>query len=107
MRYFVHVTIDSVPHEHAAYEKLKNDFKTIGLYGALMAQTKETVALPQCSFAGEFEGESTSTIRDDVAARVKQMLEANTLQTTAFVSVGGDWSWGIRYSKLASATTAG
>ena len=102
MAFFAHVSFYPVPTEPEVYERIKTGLASLGLYSALVGQTKDTATLPLGTFGGEFKGESADKVKGDIAQRVCQVLAQNGVVGALLISVGDDWSWGFRPITAAS-----
>ena len=98
MSYFVTVTFDLNNEDSTTYTKVDNALESIGLSKRVKGSTGKYHDLPANTYVGEFEGESTGKVRDDVCAQVQETLKNEGVKATAFITVGSGWAWGIRYT---------
>jgi hypothetical protein len=71
---------------------LKQKMENVGLRQTV-AGSKGVSNLPPGTFAGEFKGESTAKIRDDITPRMVEIFKSLGGKGQVFVLVGSDWSW--------------
>jgi len=96
MSYFAVCTFDL---KNASYEDYQNayaDLANIGFYKQITSQKGTKITLPTTTTAGEFNGTSAASVRDDLIERAKKAFEARRFRSEIFVSVGGDWAWAHR-----------
>ena len=96
MSYFVHVAFDMTNQDSEAYRAIEEALNTMGLYSTIEGSSKKTLTLPANTFAGKFTGESAGKIRDDLCTKIQDAFRAHNIHGNIFVSVGGDWAWGMR-----------
>lgn len=96
MSYFVVCTFDLKNADYKDYQDAYADLAKIGLSRKITSDKNGSITLPTTTTAGEFNGTSASSVRDDVCDRVKKAFAARRFKSEIFVSVGGDWSWGHR-----------
>ena len=98
MSYFVTVTCDLKNEDSSTYLKVDKTLTNIGLRKSIQGSTGKNHNLPANTYVGEFEGESTVKVRDDLSEQVSSAFKESGVKATVFVAVGGGWAWGIRYT---------
>ena len=98
MSYLVTVTFGLKDEESSSYDSIHKTLYSLGLNKLLIGSSSKKHNLPANTYAGEFEGENASKIRDDLASQIQSKFEEIGAKATIYVTVGGNWSWGIRYT---------
>lgn len=96
MSYFVVCTFDLANASREDYKNAYSDLARIGLSGSLASSDGTRITLPTTTTAGEFNGSSAASARDDVASRVQAVFRKRGFSSEIFVAVGGNWAWGHR-----------
>jgi hypothetical protein len=96
MTHFVVVTFDIANGRIEDYEAIYKDFAALGLSRKLKYGHGNIVNLPTTATAGEFNGQTACSIRDQLCDQTQQCFTRRGLRGEVFVSVGGDWAWGHR-----------
>ncbi len=95
MSYFVVCTFDLKKASYDDYQNAYADLAKLGLFREITSGKKgDKVMLPTTTTAGEFNGTSAASVRDDLLERVKRAFKARGFKFEIFISVGGDWAWG-------------
>ncbi|UTW62105.1 hypothetical protein KFE98_19175 [bacterium SCSIO 12741] len=76
--------------------KLDDRIHALGLKRSARDEKKSEIMLSNNTFSGELEGESATNLRDDIFSKTEAIFLSFGLKGKIFVSVGGNWSWGIR-----------
>lgn len=97
MSYLVVVTFDIKNAASEDYSCMKERLESLGLHDYLIGDSGGKNDLPTTTFAREIEGSSAGAIRDDICNQVENAFGECRVKGEIFVSVGGDWAWGIRY----------
>ena len=98
MSYFVHVTFDISNQTSGTDQALEGVLNEMGLYATIVGLSKKTLKLPANTFAGEFTGDGAGRIRDDLCTRIQDVFRSRGIKSDIFVTVGGNWAWGMRSS---------
>ncbi|MCC6589048.1 MAG: hypothetical protein IT168_20290 [Bryobacterales bacterium] len=96
MSYFAVCTFDLKNANYDDYQKAYSDLAQIGLNKQLNSSQGSTITLPTTTTAGEFNGASAASVRDDLCNRVSASFSRRGFTSEIFISVGGDWGWGHR-----------
>jgi hypothetical protein len=99
MSYFVTVSLDVTNPSSDAYQLIESIMTEIGLPAQIKGSTGKMHPLPSTTYAGEFTGVSASKVRDDLTEVIKSKFLIHSIKSKIFMSVGGDWTWGIRYTE--------
>ena len=94
MSYLVSVSFDIENASSDQYNQVKEELNDIGFSDTISGNAKVKVKLPDNTFAGEFEGSSSTKIRDDLRKQVKEIFKSLNLKAEIFIHVGGNWAWG-------------
>jgi len=95
MSYLVVVTFDLETAESKDYDCVKEEFAKINLYPTIKDENNKEFDLTKNTFAGKLEGQNTNNIRDNILSAVKSIFKNCKVKGRIFVSVGGNWAWGI------------
>ncbi|HEX8372716.1 MAG TPA: hypothetical protein VF585_08050 [Chthoniobacterales bacterium] len=98
MSYFVTVSLDVTNSRPDTYTLIEAVMAEIGLPAKMKGSTGKMHPLPSTTYAGEFIGSSAAKVRDDLSELIKKKFSENSIKSQIFISVGGDWTWGIRYT---------
>jgi hypothetical protein len=98
MSYLVTVTFDLKNQDSTTYSEVDEALSSIGLSKKIKGSTGQYHDLPANTYIGEFEGDNRGKVRADVSDQVQSALKSCDAKATAFIAVGGNWAWGIRYT---------
>jgi len=96
MSYFVTVTYDIKNEGADTYAKIAAKLEDFGLFDKVVGSSKKSLDLPMNTFAGEFTGDSSKSIRDDISELINNFFKAEGIKGRVFIFVGDSWAWGIR-----------
>ena len=96
MSYFVFCTFDLKGASSQDYQNAYADLEKIGLKKVMVSSQSNKVVIPTTSVAGEFNGTSAGSVRDDLVNRVQKAFAGRRFSSEIFLVVGGDWAWGSR-----------
>ena len=96
MSYLVTCSYDLKGGSRTDYENAYADLDKIGLKTAVVSSQGNKVVAPTTMTIGEFNGNSATTVRDDVSDKVQRAFTARRFTSEIFIVVGGDWAWGGR-----------
>lgn len=94
MSYFVFCTFDLKNATSQNYKDAYADLEKVGLKKVVVSGQGNNVVIPTTAAAGEFNGTSAASVRDDIRNRVKNAFTARRFSSEIFIVVGGDWTWG-------------
>jgi hypothetical protein len=94
MPYLVTCTFDLKNGSFQDYENAYSDLSRMGLRKVVIPTQGGEIVAPTTMTVGQFSGQSSSTVRDDVRDAVKQAFVMRRLQSQIFVVVGENWAWG-------------
>lgn len=92
MSYLVTLTFDLENGQSIDYETINDKLDELGLYREIKG-SKNVVQLPYNTYAGEFNGENKSEVRDYIAENVKSILREVSISAKFFITVGSGWAW--------------
>lgn len=76
--------------------KISNGLESLGLYTKVTSDDGKELTLPENTFCGKFEGETTAKIRDDVLGTVAGYLKANGVKARVMVIASNGYAWGLK-----------
>ncbi len=94
MSYLVFCTFDLKNASSKDYENAYSDLKSLGLYKVIKSDQGSDVVIPTTSVMGEFNGNSASSVRNDLRDKIQSAFQRRGLRSEIFVVVGDDWAWG-------------
>ncbi|MEX0597393.1 MAG: hypothetical protein WD512_12940 [Candidatus Paceibacterota bacterium] len=94
MSYIVFCTFDLKNADSNDYKNAYSDLEKIGLKKVVKSDENKEVVIPTTSTMGEFEGESSGAVRDDIREKVKKAFKARGFDSEIFLVVGKSWAWG-------------
>lgn len=94
MSYFVFCTFDLKGATSQNYKDAYADLEKIGLKKVVVSDKGSDVVIPTTAAAGEFNGASAASVRDDIRNRVQNAFKARRFLSEIFIVVSGDWTWG-------------
>ncbi len=98
MSYIANVTFELKDKDSSNYDSIHKALYSLGFSSSLVGSSGKKHNLPANTYAGEFEGENAGKIRDDLSSQVQSKFAEIGAKATIYVTVGGNWSWGIRYT---------
>jgi len=98
MSYLVLVTFDLKDASWDDYKAVYEELENIGLLKRLISSEGKEVLLPTTTVAGEFEGDSSVDVRNNIMNKCKRIFKYLKLHGEIFVEVGDNWSWS--YSEI-------
>jgi hypothetical protein len=96
MSYFVSLTFNLKNASSEKYKLIGDTLKELGLSNHIKGSSGELINLPANVYAGEFEGENASKVRQDICDLIVENFKKVKVKTSFFVTVGGNWAWGAR-----------
>lgn len=96
MSYLVVCMFDLKNASQQDYQNAYADLAKLGFSRTITSSQGSKITLPTTTTAGEFQGTSASTVRDDLCERVQTAFRARGFTSEIFISVGGDWAWAHR-----------
>lgn len=93
MAYLVLCTFDLEGARSEDYEKAYIALEKIGLSKEIIADNGNKVKLPNTVTVGKFEGESTTSVKDNLSERVKNSFKNLGLKSKIFITVSSGWGW--------------
>ena len=96
MSYFVFCTFDLKSASSEDYQNAYADLEKMGLKKVMVSSQNSKVVIPTTSVAGEFNGTSAGSVRDDLVNRVQKAFAGRRFSSEIFLVVGGDWAWGSK-----------
>ena len=97
MSYLVVVSFDLDNAVSEDYLCIRDELDNLGLHDNIVGESGDRSDLPTTTFAGKLEGSSASSMRDDICHKVEGAFGRCRVKGKFFVSVGGNWTWGIRH----------
>ncbi|WP_051088216.1 hypothetical protein [Arhodomonas aquaeolei] len=94
MSYLVFCMFDLENASRQDYENAYSDLATIGLKKVIKSDQGGDVVIPTTSVMGTFNGNSSTSVRDDIRNQVQAAFKRRGFSSEIFVVVGGDWAWG-------------
>lgn len=94
MSYFVFCTFDLKRATSEDYKSAYGELEKIGLKKVIVSDQDNRVVIPTTAVAGQFNGSSAASVRDDIRSRVARIFTEHGFSSEIFVVVGGDWAWG-------------
>ena len=96
MSFLVVVSFDIKDASSKDYENLYNSFEKIGLKRSVKADDGKLYNVPTTTtVVGEFTGQTSAKVRDDLRELVKTAYRINKLTGDFFINVGNNWTWTI------------
>ena len=105
MSYLVFCTFDLKNASSQDYKNAYEDLETMGLKRIVIADSGNKVVIPTTSVMGELEGDSATSIRDDIRNRVKSAFKYRNFTSEIFITVGDNWTWGSTTMFIRNATS--
>lgn len=96
MSHLVMCTFDLKQASKQDYDNAYADLASVGLERVIVADNSNNVVIPTTTVAGTIDGQSATTIRDNICDKVQALFRARRFTSEIFVVVGGDWAWGAR-----------
>lgn len=94
MAYLVLCTFDLEGARSEDYEKAYVALEKIRLLKKTTGSSGKTVTLPNTVTIGEFEGASVTSVKDEIAERVKKSFNNLELKAKIFITVSqSGWGW--------------
>lgn len=93
MAYLVLCTFDLEGARSEDYVNAYTALEKIGLLKNITGGSGKTVTLPNTVTIGEFEGTSTTTVKEEIADRVKKSFKDLGLKSKIFITVSSGWGW--------------
>jgi hypothetical protein len=93
MSYLVSVSFDIKNGNFNGYQAVYAGFEKAGLSRTQTTSNGKTIHLPTTMVLGEFDGESSAKVRDDVSDQCIAVFQANNLKGELFLTVGTGWTW--------------
>lgn len=93
MSYLAIVTIDLEGAEWEDYDCVNTKFEAIGLYKEVTTSTEKKVQLPNNTYAGEFNADKSSELRDNLLDKAQNAFKACRVKGEIYIAVGTSWSW--------------
>lgn len=93
MSYLVLCTFDL---ENASSEDYKNAYtalEQIGLYKEAIPKSGTAITLPNTVTIGEFNGDTSSLVKEDILSQIKNEFKVLRLKSKIFITVSSSWSW--------------
>ncbi len=94
MSYFSFCTFDLKDADYKDYQNAYADLAKLGLHKQITSDKGNKITLPTTTTAGEFNGTSAESVRDDLLEKVKRAFNTRGFKSEIFVSTCGDWAWG-------------
>lgn len=94
MSYLVFCTFDLNGASSQDYKNAYADLEKLGLSKVHKSDKAGDVVIPTTSVMGNFDGTSSSQVRNDIRDRVKAAFSARKFNSEIFVAVGENWAWG-------------
>jgi hypothetical protein len=96
MSFLVVVSFDIKNGISKDYDNLYNTFDKIGLKRSVKADDGKLYKIPTTTtVVGEFTGQTSAKVRDDVRELVKNSYRLNNLSGEFYINVGNNWTWTI------------
>jgi hypothetical protein len=96
MSFFATVTFDLEDAVTPNYDTANKILSELGFSKSVKGRTDKLLDLPANTYVGEFNGEGSGKIRDDLSNRIRDAFKDHDLKASIFVVVGDGWAWGIR-----------
>lgn len=96
MSYLVVVSFDLTDAPSDTYQAISQEMNDVGLRHWVVSKDNMHLDLPATTFSGEFNGESSTKIRDDISNQVRGIISRHGIRSKIFISVGSEWAWGTR-----------
>lgn len=98
MSFLVTCTFDLANADGEDYAQAYTDLALIGLKKVIIADDNTEFVIPTTTVAGEFNGQSSLSVRDYVRERIKQAFINRGFSAEIFIVVGDDWAWGAAHT---------
>lgn len=98
MSYLVTVSYDLKNADSSTYKVIDDLLSDMGFSDSIVGSSGKELELPDNTYAGEFEGESVSKVRQDLCDLITEEFKEAGVKASIFVTVGGNWAWGIRHT---------
>ncbi len=96
MSYFATVAFDLQSADTAAYDTADTVLMELGFSKKIRGSSGKVLDLPANTYAGEFKGDGSGKIRDDLSNSIRDAFRSHGLKASIFVTVGDGWAWGMR-----------
>jgi hypothetical protein len=93
MSYLVFCTFDLQNANQQDYTNAYNDLEKIGLEKIVAGNKGNDVVIPTTSVMGEFNGDTASSVRNEIRNQIKEAFTSRGFDSEIFIIVGGDWAW--------------
>lgn len=93
MVYLVLCTFDLEGARSEDYDNAYTALEKIGLSKEVIAGNGNKVKLPNTVTIGEFEGASSTSVKEEIAEMVKKSFKTLRLKSKIFITVSSGWGW--------------
>lgn len=95
MSYLVSCSFDLKRASGDDYKNAYSDLEKIGLKRVVVSGSGGSFVVPTTMVIGELTGSSAVNVRDNILNLVKNTFKLRHFSSEIFVTVGGDWAWGV------------